>query len=274
MKLRFTHAASPPIQNAEQLVQHLRHEVQALSTLDANAALRLNVTDHQPNNSDLSLSLDGLRVLPANILDTQLTEPHATETTVQFASITLQPSNIRIESSEGTSCEIGISGRITDPTIVLLEKNGATLGGALTGFQSASLELVFPKQLDRLLNSLLPELVLKQTGVTIRDVQVRSESATDSLNIFLVASVKAFVMNATGRASASIVREGQNLFVRDLQAHTDAAMLSSLLSGYVKSFTADLSETPIPLSLGGITLRCTALSPVAEQHFRACFQAP
>jgi hypothetical protein len=199
---------------------------------------------------------------------------HSEALVLHLESISLKLSEITLCASDGTACVIQVSGSLTAPTIELFDQDNATVGGALTGFRSATLELVLPTTFDRFVACLLPEVVLKQTGVSVRDVIVRSEPSLNCLSLFLSASVKAFVMNASGRASASIVRETERLFLRDLQAHTDAAMLSSLLSGYVKSFASQLGQKPLPLSLCGQPLRCTALSPTAELGVQASFEAP
>ena len=274
MKLPFTHPASPPIRNAEQFVQHLRKEAQAFSSLDAASALALSPSNANPNLSRLTLSLSGLDLNVATLANVPPIASDAAALTLQLESLTLKPSEITLCSSDGTACNIQVSGTLTAPTIKLFEQDNTTVGGALTEFRTATFALVLPKSFDRLVSSLLPEMVLQQTGVSVRDVVVRNEPSPDCLSVFLSASVKAFVMNASGRASASIVRENEHLFLRDLQAHTDAAMLSSLLSGYVKSFATQLAEKPIPLSICGKTLRCTGLSPAAELGVQASFEAP
>lgn len=274
MKLPFTHPASPPIHNAEQFVQHLRDEIQALSTLDAGSALALSPSKANQDLSYLTLSLTGLRLNVATLAHVPPITSHSEALTLQLESLTLKPSEITLCSSDGTACNIQVSGTLTAPTIKLFEQDNTTVGGALTEFRTATFALVLPKTFDRLVSCLLPEVVLKQTGVSVRDVIVRSEPSLDCLNLFLSASVKAFVMNASGRASASIVRENEHLFLRDLQAHTDAAMLSSLLSGYVKSFASQLAEKPLPLSICGQALRCTGLSPAADLGVQASFEAP
>lgn len=274
MKLPFTHPASPPIRNAEQFVQHLRNEAQSFSTLQADSAIALSPSDADQNRFHLTLSLSGLRLNAATLAHMPSMPSHSEALALHLESLSLKPSEITLCASDGTACVIQVSGSLTAPTIELFDQDNTTVGGALTRFRSATLALVLPKTFDRLVSCLLPEVVLKQTGVSVRDVIVRSEPSLDCLNLFLSASVKAFVMNASGRASASIVRENEHLFLRDLQAHTDAAMLSSLLSGYVKSFASQLAEKPLPLSICGQALRCTALSPTAKFGVQACFEAP
>lgn len=274
MKLPFTHPACPPIRNPQQFAQHLRTEVQALSTLDADSAIALSPSDTNQTPPRLTLLLNGLRLNTAAITHVPPLPSQSAALSLQLESLTLKPSEITLCSSDGTSCVIQVSGTVTAPTIELFERDNTTVGGALTGFRSATLALIIPKTFDRLVSCVLPEMVLQQTGVSIRDVIVRSEPSLDCLSLFLSASVKAFVMNASGRASASVVRENEHLFLRDLQAQTDAAMLSSLLSGYVKSFASQLGQKPLPLSLCGNTLRCTTLNATSEHGFEACFEAP
>ncbi len=274
MKLRFTNPVAPPIRNAEQFIHHMRSEIRTLTNLDENIALTSAPSRNAPNRPTITLALNGLCVQPNDFAGLTLSDSDCSGYTLELESIDLRSSQITVKSLEGIACDIEISGNLVHPTITFFEQNGATTGGALTGFRSASLTLVFPKQLDRLLSSLLPEIVLKQTGISIHDVGFRSDPTSDCLSLFLTTSVKAFVMNASGRASASLVREQDQLFIRDLQAHTDAAMLSSLLSGYVRSFASRMAENPLPLSLGGIPLRCTSLGPASEQSVLASFEAP
>jgi hypothetical protein len=274
VKLRFTNPVAPPIHTIEQFIQHIRGEIRTLTNLDENSALTSAPSRNAPNRPIITLALNGLCVQLNDFAGLTLSDSDDSGYTLELESIDLSTSQITLKSLEGIACDIDVSGQLVHPTITFFEQNGATTGGALTGFRSASLTLAFPKQFDRLISSLLPEIVLKQTGVSIRDIGFRSEPALDCLNLFLTASVKAFVMNASGRASASLVREQNKLFIRDLQAHTDAAMLSSLLAGYVKSFASQIGKNPLPLSLGGIQLRCTALGQVSEHSVRVSFEAP
>ena len=274
MKLRFIHPASPRVRTPQELLHHLRAEIGSLTGLHPDSAISLSTVTAVDPTPHLTLALDGLSIHPAKFSSIEVTGPHQPGTSIQLESLELVRSQILVQASERNSCPVEVCGTLTHPVIQMLDHEDTTIGGVLTGFHSLTLEFAFTERIDPLLSELIPDLLANRMGIVLRNMDVRTDPDADRLSVFATASVKAFVMNAVGRASASLVRTQGKLFLRDLQAHTDASMLSSLVSGYVRSLADQLDEHPIPISLCDTPLRCTMMEPTPAKGLRARFEAP
>jgi hypothetical protein len=274
VKLRFFRAASPPIRDLNQLVHHVRDELARSTSLDPAHTI---LPDPSNPRSQLLLQLDGAHLQTDRLLAVDADNPatiDSSQVSLHLESIRLAPSCITAVAPDQTQTSLSAHAEIAAPVLTLRGDAERTSGGEITHFRSANLEIDLEPTFDKFLASLLPELIQRKTGVAVSDLSVQISPVTDGLSVHLVASVKAFVMSATVRISATVVRTNEHLFLKDLSATTDASMLAGLLNGYVKSFAESLSDRPLPLAFANVPMRCTSLQTSHSQGVHVRFEAP